>query len=358
MRILVCNWKDQAHPHAGGAELYTNEVTRRWASAGHDVTLFAAAVPGEAAEEHADGVRIVRRGARTSVYAEARRWYEQQRGRFDLVIDEVNTRPFGCASWPGSARVVALVHQVAREIWRLELPPPAAWLGRYVLEPRWLRSLRDVPVLTVSPSSAESLRSYGVETVRVLPQGCSLPTRRPPLGKEPDPTFLFVGRLAPVKQPDHALEAFRRIRRHLRRARLWVIGGGPLSGRLRAMAPPGVHFLGRVDDEEKFRRMASAHALLVTSVREGWGLVVSEAASVGTRAVAYARPGLVDSVRAARGILVPPHPAALAEASIDAWPALRHDGEPLPTGTASWDEVAARFLEASLEPAMSSIRHG
>jgi glycosyltransferase involved in cell wall biosynthesis len=43
--------------------------------------------------------------------------------------------------------------------------------------------------------------------------------------------------------------------------------------------------------------MARAHGLLVPSVREGWGLVVVEANSVGTPAVGYEVAGLRDSIR-------------------------------------------------------------
>ena len=46
MRIIVCNWKDLTHPNAGGAEVYTELIARRWAAWGHDVTLLCASVDG------------------------------------------------------------------------------------------------------------------------------------------------------------------------------------------------------------------------------------------------------------------------------------------------------------------------
>jgi glycosyltransferase involved in cell wall biosynthesis len=42
--------------------------------------------------------------------------------------------------------------------------------------------------------------------------------------------------------------------------------------------------------------MSRAHALLVPGVREGWGLVVTEANAMGTPAVAYDVHGLRDSI--------------------------------------------------------------
>ena len=73
-------------------------------------------------------------------------------------------------------------------------------------------------------------------------------------------------------------------------------------------APEGVQFLGRISPSEKLERLARAHVLIVTSVREGWGLVVTEAASVGTPTIAYNVAGLSDSVRASNGVLQRPTP--------------------------------------------------
>ena len=57
--------------------------------------------------------------------------------------------PFLCPRFVRDVPVVAVIHQVAREVWRYETPWPVAVLGRYLLEPAWLRAYRDVPVVTV-----------------------------------------------------------------------------------------------------------------------------------------------------------------------------------------------------------------
>jgi hypothetical protein len=159
MRILILNWKDTSHPLAGGAEVFTEEVAKALVLSGHDVTLFAAAVAGRPSRESVSGFEVIRRGGRLGVYRAARRfWAAQPAGRFDVVVDEINTRPFLTPRWVGETPVVALIHQLAREIWSYETPFPLSVLGRHVLEPWWLRAYRDVPALTVSTSSAESLR--------------------------------------------------------------------------------------------------------------------------------------------------------------------------------------------------------
>ncbi|MCF2528240.1 glycosyltransferase family 4 protein [Yinghuangia soli] len=351
MRVCLFNWKGPGHPEGGGAEVYTREVLRRWAARGHDVTWFGSAAPGRPAEEtDADGIRLIRAGSRYGVYRAARVWYAAARARgehFDLLIDEVNTRPFDCASWSGGVPVVALVHQVAREIWSYEFPWPLSWFGRSVLEPRWLARLADVPVLTVSPSSRRSLRAYGLRRITLVPEGIEM-RPRPDVPREVRPTVIHVGRLSRVKQIDQLFDAFRLLRRSMPTARLWLVGDGPDYARLRKLAPEGVNFHGRVPGQVRDELMARAHVLACTSVREGWALVVDEAAAMGTPAIAYANPGLLDSVPAAGGILVPPNPQALAAGLAEHLPAWA--AAPSPEGwrggAVPWDDVADAVWEA------------
>lgn len=350
MRLLVLNWRDLAHPAAGGAEVYTEQILRRLAAAGHDVTLFAAAVAGRPAEETVDGYRVVRGGGRLGVYRHARQWWRRHgRGRFDVVVDETNTVPFLAHEWvDDGSRTIALVHQTCEEIWHHNAPFPASYLGRHVLEPGWLRRLARSPLLAVSGSTRDALARFGATDVTVLPEGYEPPAAGPPGGKESRPTAVFCGRMVSYKRPSDVLRAAAIARRHLPDLRLWMIGGGPLLDRLRAAAPAGVEFVGRVDEATKHDLMARAHAHLATSVREGWGLVVTEAAALGTPTIAYDVPGLRDSTRAAGGVVVPPTPEALARWLVElmpSWQATSHP--PVPYGGAhGWDDVAAAFLAA------------
>jgi len=339
MRILIYNWKDLAHPAAGGAEVFTEEVARVLVRRGHEVTLFAAAIEGRPERELVDGVEVIRRGSRTGVYRAARRfWSEQGAAAYDIVVDEINTRPFLTPRWLRGTPVVALIHQLAREIWSYETPFPLSMLGRYVLEPRWLRSYRSTPALTVSQSSAESLaRHHRWRDVTVVPEGHT-PHPVPSVTKEATPTVVFLGRLVAMKRPKDAIAAFQLLARALPRARLWVIGDGPLLDRLRGPAPPNVSFLGRLGRDELLDRLARAHVLVATSVREGWGLNVSEAAACGTPSIGYAVPGLVDAVPASGGALVEPTPQRLAEALRDYF-AGKLELEPR-ISTVPWAEVA------------------
>jgi len=125
-----------------------------------------------------------------------------------------------------------------------------------------------------------------------------------------------------------------------------VIGTGPMEDELRMSAPEGVQFLSKISPTEKLERLARAHVLIVTSVREGWGLVVTEAASLGTPAIAYNVAGLSDSVRASKGVLSAPNPKDLSSVLQEFLSTWVRDGMPdvSPEGVIPWSEVAERVL--------------
>jgi len=219
---------------------------------------------------------------------------------FDLVVEGINTIPFLTPVWRGRLPpTIALVYQLAIDVWDAELPKPLAWLGRHA-ERGLLRPYRHVPVIAISDSTRADLLELGFTDVSVVPPGRDEPPDVRGFPKEPVPTFLFVGRLAANKRPDHVVRAFRAIKQALPDARLWIVGGGPLERKLASALPPDATLLGRLPRTELYERMARAHCLLIPSVREGWGLVVIEANSVGTPAVGYDVPGIRDSIRAGR----------------------------------------------------------
>ncbi len=304
MKILWYNWRDIKNPDAGGAEVFTHEVCKRLIQKhGESITLFTSGFEGGKHEETVDGVKIVRSGNKYSVYKKAKEFYNQNKESFDLVVDEVNTKPFGTPSFVRNRPIVALIHQLAKEFWFYETPFPISLLGYYFLEKYWLRKYRNITTITVSNSTLQDLRDLGFTDVQVVPEGLSfLPPQVLP-EKEVKPTVLFVGRLKKAKKPDDALRAFRKIKDEIPDARFWIVGSGYMEEELRSMArswfpedSSDITVFGNQATERKLELMSRAHVLLVPGVREGWGLVVTEANGMGTPAVAYDAPGLRDSV--------------------------------------------------------------
>lgn len=292
----------------GGAEVFTREVARRWIKRGHEVVLFTSEFPNCRREEVVDGIRIVRAGGKYSVYWKAKKFYRKRFSKedYDVVIDEVNTRPFFAHEFVNNGeKVVVLVHQLAREFWFYETSFPLSHVGYYFLEPHWLKGIAGVPTVTVSRSTRQDLLGFGFSHVSVVPEGLSVEPLKELPEKEGFPVVLFVGRLKRAKRPDHALMAFRFVRRSFPDAELWVVGDGYYRSRLERLAFEGVRFFGRVSERVKWDLLRRGWVLVHPSVREGWGLNVVEAAGFGVPTVAYDVAGLRDSVRdGVTGLLV------------------------------------------------------
>jgi len=284
----------------GGAEVFTREVASRFVKAGHEVTLFTSEFQNCRREEVVDGVRVVRAGGRISVYWKAKEYYRKRFSKegYDVVIDEINTRPFLTSKFVDKGeKVVALIHQLAREYWFYETPFPVSYVGYYFLENRWLRNYVDVPTVTVSESTRRDLLDLGFKKIYIVPEGLNFTPLSEVPRKNSYPVVVYAGRLKRTKRPDHAVKAFRTVREHFPNAELWVIGDGPFRKDLERMAGDGVKFFGVLPNEERRRLLANAWVLVNPSVREGWGLNVIEANALGTLCVAYDAAGLRDSIR-------------------------------------------------------------
>lgn len=352
MKVLLLNWRDVKHPSGGGAEVWAHHVAEGLVELGHSVTFHAAAVEGQPTREVMNGVEIVRGGSRIGVYGAAKKFFLANEEKFDVILEEINTKPFFSHRW-GKTPSVPMIHQVAREVWRFEAPLPIALLGRFVLEPLWLRKFRHARVMTLSPSSADSLRQYGLTDLTVVLPG-SDDTEVRVQQKNSVPTVCFLGRLVKSKRPDHAIEAFRVLRQEFPAAELWMMGSGQMAGKLAHDLPQGVRLLGRVSTDERQQRLASSHVLVATTVREGWGLNVSEAAAVGTPTIGYNSPGLIDSIPMSGGVAVPQNPEDLGNALVSFF---RGELQLQPRiATRPWADVC-RQIEGELTAAVQRSAH-
>jgi glycosyltransferase involved in cell wall biosynthesis len=299
-KILWFNWRCWLNPDMGGAEVFTHEVAKRWTAMGHEVTLFTSKFPGCRNEETIDGVRIVRAGGRFNVYRQAKKIYSERfaKERFDIVIDEVNTRPFFAQKFvKNNEKVVALIHQLAREFWFYETPFPISYFGYYFFENRWLKQYINVQTVTVSESTKNDLVALGFNKVSIVPEGLNFKALKVIPEKNATPVVAFSGRLKRAKRPDHALKAFAIIKRKIPDAELWIFGDGPLRKKLQKTTGRGVKFFGQINNSARRRLLAKSWMLVVPGLREGWGLNIVEANGLGVPSVAYNVPGLKDSVK-------------------------------------------------------------
>ncbi len=167
------------------------------------------------------------------------------------------------------------------------------------------------------------------------------------------PTVLFLSRHEERKGLDVLIAALPELPAH---ARVWVASDGPDTARLKAAAAgdPRVEWLGRIDEDEKARRLRGADALCAPSLHgESFGLVLLEGMASSTPIVASDLPGyrkvVGDDEDAA--LLVPPGDAAamggalrvvLEDADLAASLAAAGDAR---AATFSMDRLAGRYID-------------
>jgi glycosyltransferase involved in cell wall biosynthesis len=194
----------------------------------------------------------------------------------------------------------------------------APWLGKLVSSYLGRFHRRSRRVFTPSTVSREDVLSLGVPAVDVWGRGVDAelfhPGRRSQamraaLGIGSRFTFLYVGRLAPEKRPDHIVEAFRLASDALPKGVIHLImaGTGPLEAELRATAPPGVTFLGFLERKSRLPDLyANCDAFVFASITETLGLVILEAMASGLPVIAAPAGGVRDHLRDGRNGLAYP----------------------------------------------------
>lgn len=366
MNILILNWRDIKNPKGGGAEVLTHEMAKRWVQKGHRVTQFSESFVGGPMEDVVDGVKIIRKGSADirsfgiPVHAAAFFWYLRQKKRnFDVVIDEIHGIPF-FTPWYIREKKIALICEVADKIWNVAFAFPANIVGP-IIEKNYFRFYKDIPFLTISPSTKKELLQMGIKKkdIAVLPMGLTIPQKISVYPKEKDLTLIFVARLTKAKGTTDALEVLLRLEKIYPRIRLWIVGQGQprymkeIEHEVkRLQLADKIKFFGFVDQNKKFELMSRAHLLVIPSFKEGWGLTVPEAGLVGTPSVAYDVEGLRDVIiNHKTGILTKPAPEDMCEAIIklmddtSLYKKLQREAKKLSL-TYSWDSTAQTALSA------------
>lgn len=334
MNILWLAWKDYQHPERGGAEVVLRELMQRQVAEGHQVTLLTAQPPGTPKHEVLDGIEIVRVGNNRFVHPlMALAYYLRHlRGKFDLVIETVNTAPYFSLLFRGQTRAVAFYHQLARDIWFLETKPPLNYLGYYILEPvaTWVLARAGTPLITISDSTKRDLARFGWDTgrIHIISEGIEMEpvADLSQVKKFPRPTMLAFGTLREMKRNLDQVEAFELAKQHIPDLQLKIAGDASNAYGQQVLARIAKsrfkadieHIARRATHEEKVMLMRRSHVFTSTALKEGWGLTITEAASQGTPSVVYDADGLRDSViHHHTGLVTTRTPAAMAQGISD-----------------------------------------
>lgn len=260
---------------------------------------------------------------------------------YDLVISSESGPAKGVIA-PSSALHVCYCHSPMRYLWDFyhRYRREAGWVSRLAMPLccHYLRMWDVTSAARVDAFAANSAnvanrmrRAWGRSDVTVLPAPIRAadfdPTR--PRGDR----YLFLGELVAYKQPETAVRACLALGRPLT-----VIGGGPLSERIRRLARGhDVEVLGRQPDAVVRERLATCRALLFPG-EEDFGLVPLEAMASGAPVIASGRGGALETVADGETGLL--YPGETADDLMRAMRRFEDAAPPDPAHIAAW---AARF---------------
>ncbi len=323
MDILILNWKDLKNPDVGGAEIILYELAKRLIRNGHTVTWFCRKFPGAKEEDSIDGINIIRRGNQLSVYWEAYRYYRSLQIKPDRVIDCINTICWQTPLYVPSDKRIMLVNQLAKEVFWYELPFPLSSIA-YMLERIEYLTYKKTQVICYAQSTKKDLVAFGIPSSHIDIFSLGIDQSRYIAGtKAKNPLFVFVARLAHMKRPDLCVNAMKEVVATHPTAKLVIVGYGPmeqdllkrikdlhLENNISLIGKDALFFTKNAKDK-KVWYMQQAWALLLPSVKEGWGMVVTEAAACGTMSIVTDVTGLRDSVkRDQTGLVISANPTA------------------------------------------------
>jgi glycosyltransferase involved in cell wall biosynthesis/O-antigen/teichoic acid export membrane protein len=303
LSILVFNWRDTKHKWAGGAEVYIQELAKRWVAQGHKVTIFSGSDGQSARYEKIDGVEIIRRGGFYSVYIWAFLYYMLKlKDKYDIILDSENGVPFFTPLY-AKQKVYLLIHHVHQEVFRQSLTPPLSLLAQFLELKVMPFVYRHTQTLTVSPSSKDEIMKHKLtkEEPLIIYNGVDL-KKFVPKEKNEKPLILYLGRLQYYKSLPVFIKAAKKILENTPNAEFIIAGEGGQKKRLQKLTSDlgidsKITFTGKVTEEQKIDLLQRAWVFVNPSMMEGWGITTIEANACGTPTVASNVPGLKDSIK-------------------------------------------------------------
>jgi glycosyltransferase involved in cell wall biosynthesis len=374
--MRVCLVYDRLYPHSiGGAERWLRDLAVRLAEAGHQVTYVTTRQWEKENEPQLPGVNIIGVTGTRRSHVEGRRavgppllfgaavlrHLVRHRHRYDVVhTASFPYFPLLAAALARSRRPYLLVvdwHEVwTRGYWRLYAGPLIGTIG-------WLVQRVCVRVahraFCVSRMHARRLLAEGFRgEVTVLPGLYAGPVGSTPAEAVDSGTVVYAGRHVREKRVPALVRGFAAALRQRPQLRLELYGDGPERDDVeRLVVELGlsgcVQVHGQRDEAEVEHAVASAACVATASEREGYGLIVVEAAARGTPSVVVSGPENAATELVAEGVNGAIAPSAAPEELGEAILRALDGGAALRASTARWFTENAATLR--IENSVSAV---
>jgi phosphatidylinositol alpha-mannosyltransferase len=310
LRIAVVT--EYYYPHLGGICEHVFHFTREARRRGHAVDVITSLIPGTPAEEG-----VIRLGRSMPIYING------SHGRFTVGA---NLRREMKAILRGGGYDLVHVHSPLTPVLPLiaidaaEVPIVGTFhtyfersLGYRVFRQALQDRLgRLSAAIAVSPSTVVALERYFEADWTIIPNGIDTDSFRPdataPAALDGDvPSILFLGRFDPRNGLSTLIAAFKHLKSWGRRARLVVVGDGPLRlhYRSRAGSDPDILFVGPVL-EGRPGYYANSAVYACPTTKASFGITLLEAMACRTPIVCSDILGFRDVVSHGREALMVP----------------------------------------------------
>jgi glycosyltransferase involved in cell wall biosynthesis len=375
--MRVCLVYDCLFPHTvGGAERWYRDLAERLVSEGHEVTYVTLRQwkRGERAQID-ERVRVVTAGPHLALYTDSGRRrilpplvfglgvfaHLLRRGRRYDVVHTCSFPYFSLlAAAPlrglmGFGLVVDWFEVWSRTYWRNYLGGVGGRIGELIQ-----RACARIPqrAFCFSELHARRLREERLNGPVTVLRGLYAGSTEPATPRPADPMVLFAARLIPEKQATLAVAAMALAVRRVAGLRGEFLGEGPERAVLdAAILEHGLQGIvtarGFTETDTLEREMCRATCMLVTSRREGYGLVVVEAAARGTPSVVVAGEDNAATELIEEGVNGTVAPQADPESVAEAIVRVHEAGFPLRESTVRWFAENAGWL--SLESSLRAV---
>jgi len=309
------------YPYMGGGEEWFRHMASGLAQLDHSVEVFAFPMSGTRSSEGMGAVRVTRAGLFV-----IDRWQPY----FKRAVSHVLTffihplRNFKCdvAIGQGSALLgafpllwarhiptVCVVHDIYGLDDSIRDKGLVRGVARYFAVERVLHKLPFTAWIAVSKSTKTKLEHLGVPATRITIVRNGIDEKL--LHHKPEKrsnNIAYLGRLVKHKHPEDLIQALNLLDPRLKWSAL-VAGEGELLPDLQTLTrrlglEDKVLFLGGIDEQTKVKLLSSSTCLVLPSMAEGWGVVLSEAAAVGTPSIAYDIPGIREQAKLIPSIIL------------------------------------------------------
>jgi glycosyltransferase involved in cell wall biosynthesis len=377
--VRICLVYDCLFPYTvGGAERWYRNLAERLVAEGHEVTYLTLRQWDVGASADLPGVEVIAVGPAIGLYTGGRRrvlpplvfgagvlWHLLLHGRYDVV--HTASFPYFSLLAAGLVRPIRRFHLVvdwhelwSRDYWREYLGGAGGRLG-WAVQQLCVR----VPhyAFCFSRLYAQRLAESGFRGSPTVLEGEYAGTFEHEGAIPAEPVVVFAGRHIPEKRVPALVRGYERARSRRPELRCEIYGDGPERQDVLALVrrlglDASVEVPGFVSSERVDAALRRALCMVLPSRREGYGLVVLEAAARGTPSVVVAGPdnAAVELVVEGRNgfVAASVEPEDLGAAILrvaDAGPELRR-------ATSEWFRENARrlSLESSLERVLASYR--